>query len=244
MSNSIVALIPARAGSKRVKNKNIREFHGHPLIAYTIVGALSSGVFDRVVVSTESEETAEIARRYGADVPFLRPSEYAGDKSPDIEWVSYTMEKLLRDDREYKYFSLLRPTSPFRTPETIQRAWKLFIEDNADSLRAVEKCAQHPYKMWTLDRSGQRMKPLFNVKIGGENGYSTPYQALPEIYIQNASLEISRTDVLTRFNSITGESIIPFITEGYEGFDINYPQDWEYAEILVAGGEVKLVDMN
>src|SRR5262245_20477732 len=106
---SCVGLIPARAGSKRVPNKNVRVLNGHPLLAYSISAALDSGVFGKVLVSTESPEIAELARRYGADVPFLRPAELAGDKSPDIEWVQHTLRELQQRGEHYDCFSILRP---------------------------------------------------------------------------------------------------------------------------------------
>ncbi|WP_293117661.1 hypothetical protein, partial [Moorena sp. SIO3E8] len=157
---TVVALIPARAGSKRVPGKNIRPLKGHPLIAYTIAAATQSQVFSAVIVSTDSEEVAEIARYYNAEVPFLRPPEYASDKSPDIEWIDYTLRRLNNLGREFDCFSILRPTSPCRQPQTIQRAWHAFLAqaDQVDSLRAVEKCQQHPGKMWVL--KGNLMKPL------------------------------------------------------------------------------------
>ncbi|WP_287313302.1 hypothetical protein [Moorena sp. SIO1G6] len=157
---TVVALIPARAGSKRVPGKNIRRLKGHPLIAYTIAAATQSQVFSAVIVSTDSEEVAEIARYYNAEVPFLRPPEYATDKSPDIEWIDYTLRRLSDLGREFDCFSILRPTSPCRQPQTIQRAWQGFLAqaNQVDSLRAVEKCQQHPGKMWVLN--GSLMKPL------------------------------------------------------------------------------------
>ncbi|MEQ1757948.1 MAG: acylneuraminate cytidylyltransferase family protein [Vicinamibacterales bacterium] len=232
MSNSAVALIPARQGSKRVPGKNTRPLAGHPTLAYTIAPALDSGVFDRVIVSTDSEEVAEVARHYGADVPFLRPAEFAGDTSPDIEWLEYTLRELQRRGQSWEAFSLLRPTSPFRTAETIRRAWALFsTQPGVDSLRAVEKCAQHPGKMWVV--RGNRMLPLLPFGPAERPWHSTPYQALPEIYVQNASLEIAWTRVVLDQRSIAGTVIVPFLTEGYEGFDINDPRDWSLAESMI-----------
>lgn len=121
-----VALIPARSGSKRVPDKNIRLLAGHPTIAYTIACALESGVFDSVIVSTDSEKYKEIAESYGAEVPFLRPVEMAGATSPDIEWIEFTLDKLRSQGRDFDCFSILRPTSPFRQPDTIRRAWQAF----------------------------------------------------------------------------------------------------------------------
>ncbi len=235
----VVALIPARQGSKRVPGKNVRRLAGHPAIAYTIAPALESGVFDAVIVSTDSEEIAALARHYGAEVPFLRPGQFAGDTSSDIEWVEYTLAELERQGRTWDCFSLLRPTSPFRTAGTIRRAWSRFSgQPGADSLRAVEKCAQHPGKMWVVD--GDRMSPLLPGAPKGQPWHSTPYQALPPVYVQNASLEMAWTRVVAEGRTIAGDVIVPFFTEGYEGFDINDEYDWMVAERVVAGGDASL----
>jgi len=243
---TIVALIPARAGSKRVQGKNIRRLGEHPAIAYTIAAALQSGIFSAVIVSTDSEAIAQIARHYGADVPFLRPAQYAADQSPDIEWIDYTLRRLQQEGRNFDCFSILRPTSPFRLPETIQRAWSAFLaQEGIDSLRAVEKCSQHPGKMWRIQ--GDRMKPLlaglepiFTDTPPETPWHSTPYQALPLVYVQNASLEIAWSRVVLEQGTIAGETLMPFLTQGYEGFDINDLKDWWYAEYLLAQGEAQL----
>jgi CMP-N-acetylneuraminic acid synthetase len=244
---SAVALIPARHGSKRVPGKNVRLLQGHPTLAYTIVAALESGVFESVIVSTDSDEIADVARHYGADVPFLRPAAFASDTSPDIEWLDYTLRALAERGRHWDAFSLLRPTSPFRTAATIRRAWALFTaQAGVDSLRAIEKCTQHPGKMWVV--RGQRMFPLlpFTNRGGAGSGgpevpwHSTPYQALPPVYVQNASLEIAWTRVVLEQRSIAGDVLVPFVTEGYEGFDINDPTDWMVAERWVADGTAAL----
>lgn len=235
-----LALIPARQGSKRVPGKNVRVLDGHPMLAYTIAPAIESGVFDAVIVSTDSEETAAIARHYGAEAPFLRPAEFASDTSPDIEWVEYTLRELGARGRRWDAFSLLRPTSPFRTAETMRRAWRQFsAETEVDSLRAVELCAQHPGKMWVI--SGNRMRPLLDQpEPRTQPWHSTPYQALPRVYVQNASLEIAWTRVPLETHTIAGDVLMPFVSEGYEGFDINDPHDWMIAERLLADGTAAL----
>ena len=237
-ADKVVALIPARCGSQRVPGKNVRRLGAHPLLAYTIAAARQSGVFDAVVVSTDSTEYAQLAEYYGAEVPFLRPAALAAATSPDIDWVRHALRSLAEAGREFACFSILRPTSPFRTAATIQRAWRMFAADAAaDSLRAVEKCAQHPGKMW-VTRSG-RLLPLLPFATSQQPWHSTPYQALPEIYVQNASLEIARSRVM-QANSIAGEAVMPFFTQGMEGLDINTPEDWWYAEHLLDCGQATL----
>lgn len=209
------------------------------MLAYTIAAARESGVFESVIVSTDAEDIATIARQYGAEVPFLRPPEFSGDTSPDIEWLEYTIAELGQRGRSWECFSLLRPTSPFRTAETIRRAWALFrSQTGVDSLRAVEKCAQHPGKMWIV--RGQRMFPLLPFGPETQPWHSTPYQALPPVYVQNASLEIAWTRVVRDRRSIAGDVLVPFLTDGYEGFDINDAYDWMVAERLLAEGLVQL----
>jgi CMP-N-acetylneuraminic acid synthetase len=235
-----VALIPARSGSERVPGKNIARLAGHPLIAYSIAGAWEAGVFETVVVSTDSEEIAEIAHAYGAEVPGLRPREIATATSPDIEWVVHTIQALRDEDRSYDLFSILRPTSPFRTAETIRRAWDqlLALGDRADSIRAVERVRQHPGKMWVLD--GELMRPLLPQPPAGTPTYSTQTKALPPVYVQNSSLEIAWMRVVDEHREIAGPRIAPFFTEGVEGFSIDYPEDLERAEDLVARNAAEL----
>jgi CMP-N,N'-diacetyllegionaminic acid synthase len=252
---SIVALIPARAGSKRVPDKNIRPLAGHPLIAYTISSALQSQVFSAVIVSTDSQLYGDIAGHYGAEVPYLRPGEFAGDLSPDIEWVEYTLSRLQENGRDYDCFSILRPTSPFRLPETIQQAWRAFMEEEGvDSLRAVEKCKQHPGKMWVV--RGNRMTTLLPLKRPDQPWHSSQYQlplsppeqpwhssqyqSLPEVYAQNASLEIAWSRVVFESRTIAGDVLMPFFTKDYEGFDVNSAYDWGLAEHLVDSGQARL----
>ena len=154
---SVIALIGARSGSERVANKNIRPLAGHPLLAYAIATAQQAGVFERVVVSTDSEEIAEVARWYGADVPFLRPAEYATSTSPDIEWITYTLDRL---PESYDLFAIVRATNPFRGPDVVRRGLEqLLATPEADSIRAVELVKQHPGKMWELADDGRTMAP-------------------------------------------------------------------------------------
>jgi len=239
---SAVALIPARSGSVRVPHKNVRPLEGHPLIAYTIAAARASGVFAAVVVSTDSEDYAAIARHYDAEVPFLRDSDIAGSTSPDIEWVLHALDSLEAAGRTFDAFSILRPTSPFRKPETIQRAWSRFVgATGADSLRAVEKVEQHPGKMWVV--RGGRMTPLLPLSPEDKPWHSQQKTMLPEVYVQNASLEIAWTEMALRTKTIAGTVLVPFFTEDDEGVNINDEYDWFYAERLIADGKARLPEV-
>jgi CMP-N,N'-diacetyllegionaminic acid synthase len=239
---SVAALIPARAGSKRIPNKNIRPLCGHPLLAYTIAAARRSGIFSAVMVSTNAEDIAAIARHYGAEVPFLRPEPLAGERSADIEWLDHMLRQLAATGRSFDCFSLLRPTSPFRQAVTIERAWSQFrAQPEADSLRAVELCKQHPGKMWQVGATW--MTPLLDDGAASPPWHSTPYQALPPVYAQNASLEIAWSRVVLEGGTIAGRNVLPFFTHGFEGFDINRPEDWVLAEHYLQTGEATLPEL-
>lgn len=234
--NCTVCLIPARAGSKRIPNKNVMDLNGHPMLAYTISAAIESNIFDSIIVSTDSEEYATIARHYGAEVPFLRPVTLAIDSSPDIDWVSYTLCELQNQGRVFDNFALLRPTSPFRTAKTIRRAFEQFHNSAyADSLRAVERCAQHPAKMWRI--FDDLLVPVLPVQPSGTEWFSLPTQLLPEVWVQNASLEIAHTRCVTEMHSISGTKIIAFKTEPPEGFDVNSSDDVALLRSLLASSE-------
>lgn len=236
------AFIPARSGSKRLPNKNVRLLGGHPLIAYTIRAAIESGVFEHVVVSTDSPEYAAIARHYGAEV-LTRPKKFAGDTSPDIEWVRHALDAYPAD-----VFAILRPTSPFRSKDTIIRAMGEFSRNGAcDSIRAVEKVRQHPGKMWLYGAEGQ-MEPLQGPQTYTDGRLTVPYhsmptQQLPETYVQNASLEIAHARCVRELGTISGVKVYPFRTVGYEGFDLNNEEDWLLAGALVEAGRVTLPEL-
>ena len=236
---TVVALIPARSGSERLPEKNIRQLGKHPMLAYAIASALRCDFFSAVIVSTDSERYADIARHYGAEVPFLRPSEMAGSLSPDIEWLEDMLKRLRENNRHHDCFSILRPTSPFRSTATIARAWQEFVaEEGVDSLRAVEKCRQHPGKMWIV--RGRRMVPLLPLGPPEQPWHSSQYSSLPDVHAQNASLEIAWTRVVFEGRTIAGNVVMPFFTHGYEGFDVNQPDDWRFAEQILLRGDATL----
>ena len=237
---SIIALIPVRSGSKRVRDKNIRPLLGHPAMAYAICSARESAMFDKVVVSTDSGDYAAIARHYGADV-VTRPEELSGDRSPDIEWVEHALGAV---GERYDCFSILRPTSPFRRAATIRRAWTQFQAGGQrfDSLRAVQKCRRTSGQDVGDPRRSDVAAPAFRPEE--QPWHSSQYPTLPEVFVQNASLEIAWSRVVTEQRSIAGDSFMPFLTEGFEGVDLNDPEDWFYAMHIIEHEGAKLPEVD
>jgi CMP-N,N'-diacetyllegionaminic acid synthase len=236
---SVVALIPARSGSERVPGKNVRRLARHPLIAYAIATARQAGIFDRILCSTDSTEIAGVARRYGAEVPFLRPAEYATSTSPDIEWITDLLDRL---DERYDLFAIVRATNPFRGPDAFRRGLEqLLATPEADSIRAVERVKQHPGKMWVIE--GKTMRPLLEQSQLDVAWHAGQYQALPEIYVQNSALEIAWTRAVSQTGTREGRVVAPFLTRGHEGFNIDDEDDWERARRLVDTGEAALPDI-
>jgi CMP-N,N'-diacetyllegionaminic acid synthase len=233
-----LAIVPARSGSERVPGKNIRPLVGHPLLAYAIATACQAGLFERVVVSTDSPEIAAIARHYGAEAPFLRPAEYSTSTSPDIEWIEHALGQI---EGEYDILAFVKCTNPFRGPEAVRRGWQQFLATpEADSLRAVERVRQHPGKMWLLSEDGRTMRPLLEQSQLSVAWHAGQLQALPPVYVQNSALELVWTRVVRDTRTREGKVIAPFLTEGYEGFNIDYESDWRLAEELVASGRAAL----
>ncbi len=237
---NLIALIPARSGSERIKNKNILPLNNHPLISYAILSAKKSKIFDSIIVSTDSAYYAKISKYYGADVPFLRPKKFSKSTSPDYEWVNYTIKRLGKMNRSFSHFFILRPTNPFRTEKDIKNAWNFFLKHkNCDSLRAVELCKQHPGKMWKIKKS--KILPFWSKqKINFQPLYNCQYKSLPKIFIQNGFLEISKVDVLTKYKTITGKKIIPYFPDDSKSFDINYRKDLNYIKYLLLKKKVFL----
>lgn len=236
---NMVALIPARAGSRRIPGKNIKPLAGHPLIAWTIAAAKESGLFHRIVVSSDDREALAIAAEMGVRAN-LRRADLASDDAPDILWV----REELSEQPDWNAFAILRPTSPFRAAETIRRAYQQFTRSEVHSIRAVEPVKQTPWKMWWLENGC--LKPILRDDRFIDQAHlftpnhSRPTQILPKAYVQNASLEMAWAYVVSSFGTISGTKIAPFFTQGYEGFDINDPEDWDCAEALVASGAVQL----
>jgi len=234
---SLIALIPARSGSKRIPHKNIKELAGHPLIAYTIQAAKDSGLFDRIICSTDSEEIKRVALHYGADVPFFRRKEH--NDGTHFPWIIDFVYRLALDSTQNS-FVLLFPTNPFRSGEMIKSAVLAFAADEeATSLLSVQKVKEHPAKMWQQGR-----KHLEPIDAMMDKIYNLPMPLLPgPIFIQNANFRIFDFKTLLNYGDELGYRILPYETTMPESLDINDEYDWLLAEILIEKGLAKLPEM-
>jgi|APSaa5957512535_1039671.scaffolds.fasta_scaffold36074_2 CMP-N,N'-diacetyllegionaminic acid synthase len=227
----ITAIIPARGGSKSIKDKNIVDFCNKPLIAYSIDHALKSKYIDRVIVSTDSEIIANIAKQYGAEVPFIRPLELAQDDTLDLPVIKHCLDYLNRNEKYIPDIVVhLRPTSPLRTPKMVDDAIRMLIEnDEASSIRCVCEPAQNPFKMWTLNKDGF-IQPLINSNI--TEAYNQPRQALPNVLWQNGYIDVVRYETITEGRSITGNKILPLTVDSENIIDIDNHITLKLAEYI------------
>ena len=192
------------------------------------------GVFDRIVVSTDSEEIAKVARWYGADVPFLRPDEYATSTSPDIEWIAWTLPAL---EERYDLFAIVRATNPFRGPDVIRRGLEqLLATPEADSIAPSSSSSSTPGRCGCSTIDGRTMRPLLDQSHLDVAWHAGQYQALPPVYVQNSALEIAWTRVVEATGTREGRVLAPYVTEGYEGLNIDDEDDFALAERLIAEG--------
>jgi CMP-N-acetylneuraminic acid synthetase len=242
MTTEILAIIPARGGSKSIPRKNIRSFAGHPLIAYSIAAGLAAEAVTRLLVSTDDEEIAAVARRYGAETPFLRPPEFAKDQTPDLPVFQHALHWLEQHEGYRPEIVVqLRPTSPLRQIWHIDQAvYRLLERPEADSVRAVCVPFQNPFKMWRIDPDGF-MQPL--IQTGYSEPYNLPRQALPDVYWQTGYVDATWADTILKKNSMTGEYILPLIVDPGDWIDIDSPSDWRNAERLLETGEIKLEEL-
>jgi YrbI family 3-deoxy-D-manno-octulosonate 8-phosphate phosphatase len=242
MENSleVLALVPARGGSKSIPRKNVLPFAGHPLIAYSIAAGLQARLVSRVIVSTDDPEIAAAARSYGAEIPFLRPLEYAQDLSTDMEVFRHALE-WLQEKEGYRpdVIVQLRPTSPIRPLDCVDQAIQLLMDHpEADSVRGVVPSGQNPYKMWRLSEDG-RMLPLLAVP-GLAEPYNAPRQSLPPTYWQTGHIDAIRTSSILAKNSLSGDIILPLLIDPAFMVDIDTRNDWRRAEWLVTGSDSEI----
>ena len=234
----VLAVIPARSGSKSITDKNIRSIGGKPMLAYSILHAKESGAVSRVIVSTDSPQYAEIAREYGAEVPFLRPAEYATDTALDIDVFLHALRHL-RDKEGYlpEMVVQLRPTYPIRDPKDIGRMVELLAQrPEADSIRCIAPAKELAYKMWRMGGRGRITPILTDIA----EAYNMPRQQLPPIYYQNACIDVIRTRTILESHSMGGEYIL-----GYQmghNYDIDTEEEFARADrqlrLMAANGEI------
>ena len=241
-ATKVLAIIPARGGSKSIPRKNIRDFAGYPLIAYSISVGLTAENISRVIVSTDDEEVAAISRDYGAEVPFIRPESFSRDDTPDLPVFQHALDWLKSNEGyQPEIVVQLRPTSPFRRTEHINQAvWRLLEHPDADSIRTVCTPFQNPYKMWRIDANGF-MQPIITSEFA--EAYNLPRQSLPEVYWQTGYVDAAWTGTILGKNSMTGERILPLVIGAEEWIDIDSPDDWRRAERLLESGEINLGDL-
>lgn len=224
-----LALIPARGGSKNPPDKNILPFKGKPLVVHSIEHAIQANFVGRVIVSTDSKKIAKISLKAGAEVPFMRPAEFARDSSTDLDVFRHALSWLAEQEGYRPQLIVhLRPTSPLRPSGLVDEGIEqLMKHPEADSLRTVVTAPHTPYKMWRLN--GVYLEPLLTHPIYSEP-YNMPRQVLPTAYWQNAYLDITRWKTVMENNSMTGENVLPLIMSPDQDVDIDSQRDLQRAE--------------
>lgn len=222
----VLAIIPARSGSKTIRDKNIMSIGGKPLIAYSIEHALQSELITRVIVSTDSEYYAEISKEHGAEIPFLRPSEFAGDFSTDLEVFIHALEYLEKNENYKPEICVhFRPTCPIRDVADIDNMIRIIQENpSIDSVRSLSIAEETPFKMWSMS-DNMEITPVVTCDI--KEAYNMPRQKLPVVYIQNASIDVVRSSTITVKKSMTGDKISGYVMEHF--YDIDTMEHFEKA---------------
>ena len=235
----IIGFIPARSGSQRIQDKNITMLRGNPLLSYTVNAAIESKILDAVFCITDSKEYMDIACCYGASPFELRPSEISSSHSPDIEWLLWALE-LLPEKSPNDTVVILRPTSPLRSSNLIRAVVEKFLrlKNRVDSVRTVSPVTEHPGKMWRM--TGDVMVPLLPFSNELAPWHSSQKISLPEVFIQNACIEVSDVESVLRTKSIAGNVVAPYKMTGLEAFDLNEPIDLLFMEFLVQEGQIYL----
>jgi len=227
--NNIIALIPARSGSKGVVNKNIMPLGGIPLIAYSIAAAQNSKLIDRIVVSTDSEEYAEIARNYGAETPFIRPKNISGDLATDVDFFKHSLEWFQENENSVpEYFVHLRPTTPFRDSEILDKAIEGFVGSDYSALRSCHKMSESSYKTFEVENN------IFKRICNGDNdieGSNIARQEFPVTYDANGYIDIVRSEMISKYGLIHGSRVKAFITN--TAYEVDEMSDVDFLEYLI-----------
>lgn len=227
-NKKIIAIIPARGGSKGIPRKNIKIVAGKPLIAWTIEAARKSNLIERIIVTTNDNEIAAVAREYGAEIPFIRPEELAQDDTPPAPVLKHALD-FLHDNEDLKpeIIVWLEPPCPFRTSNEIDEAIQLLQEDpDADSLRSVCEPFQNPYKSWHIN--GKYLEPL--IKQNGLPLHTGPRQKTTKVYWQNGAIFLIKYDTIMKKGNFFGDKILPYIMPSERFIDIDKNEDLDLAE--------------
>lgn len=228
--SKVFAIIPARSGSKGVKDKNIKRLHGKSLLEWSINAAKRSNLIDRVFVSTDSSEYAEIAKKHGAEVPFLRPDSISGDAASDLDFVIHAIEEFHILGLDPDYLVHIRPTTPLRDPLVIDKAISMFRSNRRfNSLRSVHKMSESSYK--TLEILNGSLIPL--ALLGdAEIDSNAPRQSFPDTYQANGYVDVLDVKFIIENREIHGKKILPFITE--PAYEVDSIDDFEYLDYLAS----------
>ncbi len=236
----ILGIVPARGGSNSIPKKNIAPLGGKPLLYYTIRAIRESKLLTRSILSTDDAEIAQVARRYGLEVPFMRPRRLAQDRTPDLPVFQHALRWLARRERYSPEIIVhLRPTSPFKSGKDIDRAIQMLLDDpEADSARSVRPPHQTPFKMWTIDGRAGKLIPLLKKAFPDvfkkfKEPYDMPRQLLPAVWEYSAYIEALRRRTIMEKNSMSGERILPFRYEERRDVDIDSFRELRYAEIVL-----------
>ncbi len=235
----VIAIIPARGGSKGVPKKNIRELGGYPLIAYSIIACRLSKKINRIIVSTDSTEIAEISKSFGAEVPFLRPAEISGDGSKDIEFMEHAINWFKKTEGKIpEYFVQIRPTTPLREPELIDAAIvRMMGNSQATSLRSVHEIRESPYKLFGIEDD-------FLVGLYPDDPrpeyYNLPRQNFPPVYQPNGYVDIIKSETVLQLKSLHGPKILSFMTPNVG--EIDSPDDFVYIEYMLNKNKYKIYE--
>jgi YrbI family 3-deoxy-D-manno-octulosonate 8-phosphate phosphatase len=238
----VLALIPARSGSKGIPHKNIRPFAGQPLIAFSIAAGKQAASVTRVIVTTDDEQITEVARACGAETPFLRPPELAQDRTLDLPVFQHALNWLAQhEDYHPEVVVHLRPTTPIRPPDLVDRSVALLLaHPEADSVRGITPAHQNPFKMWLMDGEDQPIRPLTTIP-GIDEPYNAPRQGLPTAYAHTGLIDSIRPATILKLNSMSGRTILPILFDPAYDADLDTPQDWKRAEQRVLQDQLKMV---
>lgn len=226
-----IAVIPARGGSKRIPRKNIKEFCGKPMIAYSIEAALQSGCFDKVIVSTDDTEIAEVARRYGAEVPFVRPSELSNDYAGTIPVLRHAVEWYMQQGVDPQLVCCLYATAPFVTPKYLQQGLQQIIEQDADYAFTVTSYA------FPIQRA-IKISPELGVEMFDSNNFNTRSQDLEEAWHDAGQFYWGKAEAWLSEKIIFGPESTPVILPRHRVQDIDTFEDWDRAEWLFKAMQV------